>query len=103
MQAARLGADDELARGGARRILEQRGGGADEVSAAQDGLFALGMRDELGLRVSLHEGGQLSLAERLVHDAAALPEDHLAPRLFLEKSAEILVRGEEDGSLGGDC
>ena len=47
---------------------------------AQDRLLALGMRDELGVGVPLLQADELSLAERLVDDAAARPEDHRRAR-----------------------
>src|SRR5258708_35702545 len=64
--------------------------------AVQDGIFAFRMGNELGLGMVLEKPDQFSLAERLVNDAAALPQGHLAADLLLEVAAEILVGRKKD-------
>jgi hypothetical protein len=91
VEDAALGRDDELPARCRDGVLEQRRGRADEVGRAQDGLLALGVRDAAsasGWR-SL-SATMLALAEGLVHDAAPLPEAHLAARLLDEPAPRFL-------------
>src|SRR5262245_33678580 len=72
------------------------------MSALQDWLFAFGVRNELSRGVTLEQPDELSFAERLVNDAAPLPERHLAIELLLQVGPEVFVGGEEDLSIRGN-
>jgi predicted TPR repeat methyltransferase len=59
-------------------------------------VFALGVSDHLGVGVTLHQADDLPLAERLVHEARARPEDHRATGDLLDVTTEVAVGREED-------
>src|SRR6478609_1409571 len=71
---ARLGDDDEGLSVVVLDVFEESGGGADEVGAFEQRLFALGVGDDFCAGVLLLDGEQLTEAEGLVNDAAPLPE-----------------------------
>ena len=67
------------------------------VRVAQDAVVALGVRDDLGVRVLRHQLEQPALAERLVDDAGALPQHEVGPvRLLRDERAEVAVGREHD-------
>jgi hypothetical protein len=102
VQDAVFGEHDELRAGVAFGVLEQRGGRADELGHPEDRLLALRVRDDLRVGVTLTQLHELLLAEGLVHDAAALPDPHLAAGLLLQPAPEVLVGREEDLAVFGD-
>ncbi len=69
-----LGHDDELARIVVLDEAQERGGRADEIRLIEQRLFAFRVRDHFCVRVRHADLLQLAQAERLVDDAAALPE-----------------------------
>jgi hypothetical protein len=61
------------------------------------------VREDERLGMPLLQPDELPLAERLVDDAAPLPEQHLPADALLEPAPEVLVRGEEDLLVRGIC
>ena len=78
------------------REIEDRPGRADMVGMIDDVRRAFGMRRDRRVGVLGLELQQLGLAERLVDDADARPQQHLAPHLAREIAAEVAVGAEDD-------
>ena len=98
VQDAGLGRDDErLAPGSTSRslrsaVVEPMKSAWRRIASSHSGCAMIS-----ALGVALHQPDELPLAEGLVDDAAALPEDAgRAAGLLLDEAAEVLVGREED-------
>ena len=88
--------------GEVKREIEDRLGRADMVGMVDDVRRAFGMRRDRRAGMLGLELQQLGLAERLVDDADARPQQHLAPGLAGEIAAEVPVGAEDDLLVLGD-
>ena len=84
------------------REVEDRLGRADMVGMVDDVRRAFGMRRDRRAGMLGLELQQLGLAERLVDDADARPQQHVAPGLAGEIAAEVPVGAEDDLLVLGD-
>ena len=82
--------------------LEDAAGRADIVGVVDDVRRALGVRGDRRAGVLRLELEQLALGERLVDDAHARPQQHVAPELAVEIAAEVPVGAEDDLLLRRD-
>ncbi len=102
MNDVRLGRDDQRV---TRQCLgegENAARRADIVGMIDDVRRALGMRGNRRAGMLRLELKQLGLREALMDDAHARPEQHVAPQLAIEISAQMLVRPENHFLLGRD-
>ena len=72
------------------------------VGMLDDVRRAFGMRGDRRVGMLGLELQQLGLAERLVDDADARPQQHVAPGLAREIAAKVPVRAEDDLLVLGD-
>ena len=79
-----------------QREIEDRLGRADEVGMVDDVRRAFGVRGDRRAGMLGLELQELGLAERLVDDADARPQQHLAAELAREIAAEVAVGTEDD-------
>ena len=86
----------------ALRELEDAAGRADIIGMVEDVRRAFGMRGDRRAGMLRLELQQLGLAERLVDDADARPEQHVAAGLAREIAAEMPVGAEDDLLLRRD-
>ena len=92
MEDAGFGRDNQ-------RVGVKLGGGADQLAGGAD---HIGQRDDLGrgfrvhqhlgLRLLAHQAAQGARLKLLVHDAGALPQQHIGPALALHIVAQKLIR-----------
>ena len=80
-------------------VLEEGRGGTDVAGVAENGGFAFGMGDRLGLGVLNFELHNFLLREGFVHHATALPQHHVAPGLFHDVAAQVAIGGKDDGLI----
>ena len=92
----RLGRDEDRLRGRGQREVEDRLGRADMVGMVDDVRRAFGMRRDRRVGMLGLELEQLGLAESLVDDADARPQQHVAADLAREIAAEVAVGAEDD-------
>ena len=92
----RLGGDEYRRGWRAQRKVQDRPGRTDVVGMVDDVRRAFGMRRNRRVRVLGLELQQLGLAEGLVDDADARPQQHLTPHLPCEVAAEVPVRAKND-------
>ena len=92
----RLGRDDDRLAGECQREIEDRLGRADMVGMVDDVRRAFGMRGDRRAGMLRLELQQLGLAEGLVDDAHARPQQHVAAGLAREIAAEVPVGPEDD-------
>ena len=76
---------------------------ADFVGEEADGVGALGVGDDGGVRVFGADLFDALAGEFDVDVAVALPEGHLASGLLRDPGAEVFVGDEEDIAVGGDA
>ena len=82
--------------GRSQREVEDRLGRADVVGMIDDVRRAFGMRRDRRAGMLGLELQKLGLAERLVDDADARPQQHVAAGLAREIAAEVAVGAEDD-------
>ena len=92
----RLGRDDQLVAREGLGELQDAAGRADIVRMVDDVRRAFRVRRHRRSGVLRLQLEQLGFAERLVDDADARPEQHVAPELAVEIAAEVAVGAEDD-------
>lgn len=76
---------------------------AHYVSQLEDILRALRVRQDATARIAAANADQILDAENFVNHAGTWPEDHAAAGDFLQVSAKVLIRDEENLDIGWDA
>ncbi|OHT19235.1 hypothetical protein BHE75_01218 [Sphingomonas haloaromaticamans] len=92
----RLGGDDDRLGRARQREFQDRAGRSHLVGMIQDIGRAFRVRRDRRVGILRLQLQKLGLAERLVDDAGARPQQHVAPGLAVEIGAQILVGREDD-------
>ncbi len=98
----RFGRDDQRIARHRLGEIQDAAGGSDIIGMVDDIGRAFGMRGDGRVGVLRLELEQFGFAERLMHDAHARPQQHVAAQLTLQISAQMLVRAKDDLLIGRD-
>ena len=98
---AGLGDHDDVLAGGVLAEADHLLGGTHFIGKKSHCLGALGVSDDEGIGILFFDFMNGVAGEFHVHVAIAFPEVHLAAGLLDDPLAEVLVRNEEDGAVGG--
>lgn len=96
VQDALFGGDDQAPRIQCPRGLDQLGGGADHVGLRQYRRRRFGMRQHARIGVLGAHQRQLGALEFVVHQACALPQQHVGAGLLLHIVAQVPVGRPQD-------